>query len=89
MLRVPVARDGSVFAPALRRSKGYWIGAKGSESLVPDFLDALATLTQMPLARWRRPNAKGNWGIVSAADWAEIDVDQHEIARSDVIQGCT
>jgi hypothetical protein len=85
MLRVPVARDGSMFAPDLQRSKGYWVGAKGNETMVPDFLDALATLKQMPLARWRRPNAKGNWGIVSAADWVEIEVDQGEIKSTDLI----
>lgn len=77
-MRVPVARDGSVFAPVLKRSTGYWIGAKGTESLVPSFRDALSELTRMSLARWRRPNTKGNWGIVSAADWVEIEIDQSE-----------
>lgn len=69
----PVARDGTWFGPHLRRNGAYTIGAKGSEQRVVDYESALNRLRQMTSARWRRPNANGNWGIVTAVDWQPID----------------
>ncbi|MBS7455704.1 ASCH domain-containing protein [Coralloluteibacterium stylophorae] len=66
---VPVARDGSRFIPALRRAGGFTIGRKGEEVVVRDYLDALAELRRMDAPRWRRPNAQGNWGIVTGVRW--------------------
>lgn len=68
---VPVAGDGSWFGPHLRRSSGFTIGRKGEERVVVSYLDALAQLKAMPKAYWRRPNAGGNWGIVTAVRWNE------------------
>lgn len=62
---VPEAADGTIFAPCLKRRAGYMIGPKGSEEVIPDYDDALARMRQMDKGRWRRPNAAGNWGIVS------------------------
>lgn len=62
---VPEAADGTIFAPCLKRRAGFMIGPKGSEEVIPDYDDALARMRQMDKGRWRRPNAAGNWGIVS------------------------
>ncbi|GAB2518682.1 ASCH domain-containing protein [Microbulbifer agarilyticus] len=71
-LLVPVARDGSRFTPETRNTKGkYWVGEKGDEVKFTEFSEALEYLRQMPTAKWRRPNASGNWGIVSAVAWVE------------------
>lgn len=73
MIFVPVARDGSMFTPDLKRNNSYRIGAKGMEEDVPDFAEALARLNAMPVPRWRRPNEKGLWGIVSGVTWQRIE----------------
>ncbi|PNQ95020.1 hypothetical protein C1S70_31080 (plasmid) [Azospirillum argentinense] len=64
-LFVPVARDALVFHPGLRRGAGYTIGPKGEEEQIADFAKALGKLQSMPVPYWRRPNAQGNWSIVS------------------------
>lgn len=73
MFFVPVARDGSMFTPDLLRNGVYRIGAKGAEEDVADFSTALARLNAMPVPRWRRPNEKGLWGIVSGVAWQRIE----------------
>lgn len=70
---VPVARDGSMFTPDLLRNGVYRIGAKDAEEDVADFSTALARLNAMPVPRWRRPNKKGLWGIVSGVAWQRIE----------------
>lgn len=61
-----VARDDSTFDPVTcLRAGGYWVGAKGSEQKYESFADALAALRSMDVPRWRRPNRRGNWGIVT------------------------
>jgi hypothetical protein len=75
---VPVANDGSYFAPSLRRDGrghdgGFTIGAKGAEEVVEDFDEALDRLTKMETPRWRRPNPEsGIWGIVSGQTWKRV-----------------
>ncbi|PVA07128.1 hypothetical protein DC363_08120 [Thalassorhabdomicrobium marinisediminis] len=73
MIFVPVARDGSMFTPDLQRNGAYRIGAKGSEEDIPDFANALARLNAMSVPRWRRPNERGLWGIVSGVSWQRIE----------------
>lgn len=73
MIFVPVARDGSMFTPDLQRNGAYRIGAKGCEEDIADFASALARLNAMPVPRWRRPNEKGLWGIVSGVSWQRIE----------------
>lgn len=70
---VPVARDGSWFSPRLHRSAGFTIGAKGEEFVVATYPEALKQLRDMAVPRWRRPNSRGNWGIVSGAQWKRPD----------------
>lgn len=70
---VPVARDGSMFTPDLLRNGAYRIGAKGEEEDIAEFGEALARLNAMPVPRWRRPNEKGLWGIVSGVAWQRIE----------------
>lgn len=73
MLFVPVARDGSIFSPDLLRNGSYRIGAKGEEEDITAFEAALERLNAMPVPRWRRPNEKGLWGIVSGVAWQRIE----------------
>ncbi len=73
VLFVPVARDGSMFTADLQRNGGYRIGAKGAEEDVADFDEALSRLNAMAVPRWRRPNEKGIWGIVSGVAWQRIE----------------
>ncbi len=75
---VPVANDGSYFAPSLRRDGrgnggGFTIGAKGAEEVIEDFDEALGLLAKMETPRWRRPNPEsGIWGIVSGQTWKRV-----------------
>lgn len=70
---VPVAGDGSTFGPELLRNGHYTIGAKGAEVQYDSFEAALKALHKMDTPRWRRPNAAGNWGIVSGRDWKRVE----------------
>ncbi|SET75021.1 ASCH domain-containing protein [Marinobacter segnicrescens] len=71
---VPFARDGSWFCQKACSRNGYYtVGEKGAEKRFPDYRSALDYLRKMPTAKWRRPNPKGNWGIVSAVRWGSPD----------------
>ncbi len=72
MIFVPVARDGSMFQPDLKRAGRYQIGAKGEEQHFESFDDALTALNAMPTPHWRRPNERGHWGIVSGVAWQRV-----------------
>lgn len=67
---VPYAADGSHFGQHLKRAGKFTVGEKEDEIQFEDFDEALAYLRRMGVAKWRRPNAAGNWGIVSAVRWA-------------------
>ena len=57
------------------------IGAKGEEVQHRDFYEeALTALAKMDVARWRRRNSAGNWGIVRARG-AWVAVSKAEIDR--------
>jgi hypothetical protein len=73
MIFVPVARDGSIFNPDLVRSDVFQVGAKGEEQHFNTFSEALSALNAMPVPRWRRPNDKGHWGIVSGVSWQRVE----------------
>lgn len=73
MIFVPVARDGSMFTPDLMRNGAYRIGEKGAEEDLASYDEALSRLNAMPVPRWRRPNEKGLWGIVSGVSWQRIE----------------
>jgi hypothetical protein len=86
MTLVPRDGDGTTFTPehVVRTSKSgpglsITIGAKGFEEQYSDFYEALSALAKMDVARWRRRNAAGNWGIVRARGaWIEVkkaDID--------------
>lgn len=71
---VPVAKDGSHFGPHLAASgRPYTVGEKDGPHRFEDFHQALAHLKSMKVAKWRRPNAAGNWGLVSAVEWLPLD----------------
>ena len=75
---VPVANDGTLFAPSLhkdgrKQEGGFTIGAKGTEQVVADYDTALDQLRMMETPRWRRPNAEsGKWGIVTGQTWKRV-----------------
>lgn len=68
-LYVPVAKDGSHFSSDCRMTRGYQIGEKGAERYIESFKEARSELLSMLQAKWRRPNDKGNFGIVTAVEW--------------------
>jgi DNA polymerase III epsilon subunit-like protein len=71
-IRVPVAADGTHFSLDLASRGYYTVGAKGAEEKYDSFDAALDALNRMSTPRWRRPNAAGNWGIVSGYSWMDI-----------------
>ena len=71
-MNVPVAADGTHFGPRLKRNGVYRVGDRKDEKKFDDFAEALRYLKAQPTARWRRPNPKGNWGIVAAVRWDDI-----------------
>lgn len=70
---VPYAADGSPFGPHLKRGGMFTVGEKEDEIQFENFDEALAYLRRMGAAKWRRPNAVGNWGIVTAVRWSSPD----------------
>lgn len=79
-INVPVAIDGTYFSYTCEYKRGgYQIGPKGAEVKVNNFDDALEQLLHMPLAKWRRPNASGNYGLVSAVEWKRIKRSELEV----------
>lgn len=74
---VPEASDGNIFGPRScgRGADGelrYTIGNKGDEQTFANYDEALAALTTMVVPRWRRPNPRGNYGIVRAERWRRV-----------------
>ncbi|PPQ32045.1 hypothetical protein CCR94_07240 [Rhodoblastus sphagnicola] len=81
---VPATKDGNLFDPkTCRRAHGYTIGKKGSEVKVEDYRSALDRLSKMPTPQWRRPNALGNWGIVSGVSWQRKTLAELGLATND------
>ena len=72
LIKVPVASDNTFFSPTLITGNNYTIGAKGEEDHVVDYFEALAKLTEMDIARWRRPNLKNRPGIVTVVQWIGV-----------------
>lgn len=72
LILAPYAADGTFFHPGLAspRDGSFRVGERGREVRFKSFDEALAYLRAMPIAKWRRPNASGNWGLVSAEGWS-------------------
>ncbi|RDS92392.1 helix-turn-helix domain-containing protein [Pseudomonas fluorescens] len=72
-VEVPYAEDGTCFHRGLAspRDGTFRVGGKSTERRFGSFEEALAYLRTMPIAKWRRPNASGNWGLVSAVRWGK------------------
>lgn len=86
-IRVPQATEGDLFVPEkiMRSSRGkrsltITIGAKGHERQFSNYYEALQALSEEEIARWRRPNAQGHWGIVRGRG-AWVVVSKAEIDR--------
>jgi hypothetical protein len=69
---VPYAADGTCFHPGLAspRDGSFRVGEKSAELRFGSFEEALAYLKTMPVAKWRRPNKSGNWGLVTSTRWS-------------------
>ncbi len=80
MINVPVAADNTFFEPHLCRAGFFTVGGKHDERKFADFRQALVYLRTQPAARWRRPNDKGNWGILTAVAWADRHVQTSAFA---------
>lgn len=72
---VPFASDGTRFHRGLAspRDGSFRVGDKNAELRFSSFEEALNYLREMPIARWRRPNDAGNWGLVSAVRWGKAE----------------
>lgn len=75
IVNVPYAKDGSCFNPGLasNRDGSYVVGEAGNLQRFFVFAEALDYLRKMETAKWKRPNANGNWGIVSAVRWDSLE----------------
>lgn len=93
MILVPQDGDATPFTPehVVRNAKStpslsITIGARGSEEQYRDFYEALVALVKMDVARWRRRNTAGNWGIVRArGPWVAVskaEIDHQLAAKS-------
>lgn len=73
-VEVPFASDGTCFHPGLAspRDGTFRVGEKYAELRYSSFEEALGYLKTMPVAKWRRPNDAGNWGLVSAVRWGSL-----------------
>lgn len=71
---VPFAADGTCFNPSLMRprAKTYAVGEKSATLNFETFDAALEHLRNMRPAKWWRPNAKGQWGLVTAVRWGPL-----------------
>lgn len=79
-LFVPVARDGSIFAPSCAAGGRFTIGEKGRETKFDNYMDALEALQRMPTPRWRRPGPKGVPGIVTGVRFERVARSRVEAA---------
>jgi hypothetical protein len=75
-VQVPVSSDGSVFGPQCRQGAGYKVGAKGEEVYFEGIQQALNALAAMEKPRWRRPNSKGHFGIVTGKSWLSLTQEE-------------
>src|SRR5690606_29779709 len=76
---IPFAKDGSWFGPHLKAAnRRFVVGEKDDPRYFDDFTEALAYLRTMRIAKWRRPNSVGNWGLVSAVEWKPLRLTEFE-----------
>ncbi|SFE93304.1 hypothetical protein [Roseivivax sediminis] len=73
---VPVAPDGSIFHPGVKRDGNYLIDEKGREERLADYWQALHRLQSMHVPEWRRPTAGGSWTRVRGVDWKRLPVEE-------------
>ncbi|MCA0873889.1 hypothetical protein LCL97_23915 [Seohaeicola saemankumensis] len=72
---LPVAKDGGVFHPGLRREGKYVIGDDAGEREFEDFQEALHALQALLIPQWRRPTQEGTWTRVRAVEWRRYSED--------------
>lgn len=81
---VPVAKDGSIFHPGLKRDGKYLVDSDGAEREFESFDEALAALQRMHFPEWRRPTPEGRWTRVRGVDWRRVPLDElNRQARAD------
>lgn len=79
-LFVPVARDGSIFAPSCASGGRFTVGEKGNETRHDNYMDALEALQRMPTPRWRRPGPQDVPGIVTGVRFERLARSRVEAA---------
>lgn len=79
-LFVPVARDGSIFAPSCASGGRFTVGEKEGETKYDNYQSALEALQRMPTPRWRRPGPKGAPGIVAGVRFERLARSRVEAA---------
>lgn len=97
MIWVPQSAEGDAFVPNLvvrpaRGTPGISIttGAKGEEVQHRDFYEALTALAKMDVARWRRRNGAGNWGIVRARGaWVAVSKTEIDVQIAEKLAGAS
>lgn len=73
---LPVAKDGSVFHPRVKRDGKYLIDESGRERAIEDFDEALEVLQSMHFPQWRRPTREGQWTRVKGIEWRRYSKDE-------------
>ena len=73
---LPVAKDGSVFHPNVKRDGKYLIDENGRERAIEDFDEALEALQSMHFPQWRRPTREGQWTRVKGIEWRRYSKDE-------------
>jgi hypothetical protein len=74
----PVAADGSVFHPGLRRKGFFLLGAEAEDLRVASFEEALEALQTMNTPVWRRPTGREHWTRVQGIHWERATMDDLE-----------
>jgi hypothetical protein len=73
---VPVAKDGSLFHPGVKRDGKYLVDSDGAEQEFESFDEALAILQRAHFPEWRRPTPEGRWTRVRGVDWRRVPLDR-------------
>lgn len=78
---IPVSEDGSAFTPNVCREGKYYIETPDGETAFGSYVKALNVLSIMAVPTWRRPGAKGRWGLVRGNAWRRVTKAELEIAE--------
>lgn len=76
---VPVASDGSLFHPGLKRDGAFVLDGPAGEVLYEDYHAALEELQELRQPQWKRPTSEGSWTWVRGVEWRRVEMsDLHQ-----------